>query len=112
MILLAKKARESNDAVVRDRDPPVVNWTRSHYKRLLRGIVAHPKSAIAVAALVTLAGGALLPFFGAALLPELKEGHFTLYMSAVAGTFIAVSQRFGGLVVGWLSELSIGRSGE
>src|SRR5215472_7401345 len=110
MILLAKKARESNDAVVRDRDPPVVNWTRSHYKHLLRGIVAHPKSAIAVTALVTLAGSAVLPFFGAAFLPELKEGHFTLHMSAVAGTSIAESQRLGGLVTGALTELPMVRS--
>src|SRR5215467_14441130 len=108
MILLAKKARESNDAVV--RDPPVVNWTRRHYKHLLRGIVAHPKSAIAVAALVTLAGSAVLPFFGAAFLPEIKEGHFTLHMSAVAGTSIAESQRLGGLVTGALTELPMVRS--
>ena len=110
MVLLAKKAREGNDAVVRDRDPPVVNWTRGHYKHLLRGIVAHPKSAIAVAALVTLAGSAVLPFFGAAFLPDLKEGHFTLHMSAVAGTSIAESQRLGGLVTGALTELPMVRS--
>src|SRR5919204_3536970 len=110
MVLLAKKAREGNGAVVHDGDPPVVNWTRSHYKHLLRGIVAHPKSAIAVAALVTLAGSAVLPFFGAAFLPELKEGHFTLHMSAVAGTSIAESQRLGGVVAGALAEPPMGRS--
>jgi len=109
MVLLAKKVREGNGAVVHE-DPPVVNWTRGEYKHLLRGIVARPKSAIAVAALVTLAGGALVPFFGAAFLPELKEGHFTLHMSAVAGTSIAESQRLGGLVTGALSELPMVRS--
>ena len=110
MVLLAQKAREGYGTVVHDRGPPVVNWTRRHYKHLLRGIVARPKSAIAVAALVTLAGGAFLPFFGAAFLPELKEGHFTLHMSAVAGTSIAESQRLGGLVTGALTELPMVRS--
>ena len=45
-MVLLQEAREGNDTVVRDRDPPVVNWTRGHYRHLLRGIVAHPKSTI------------------------------------------------------------------
>ncbi|MCK9911585.1 efflux RND transporter permease subunit, partial [Microbacteriaceae bacterium K1510] len=78
-------------------DPPVTRWLRRHYERILRGIVAHPRTTLAAAFLFTLAGCSAVPFFGAGFLPELKEGHFTLHMAAVPGTSVAESQRMGKL---------------
>ena len=72
---------------------------------MLRGIIAHPRTTIAAALLLTVIGLAALPFFGAGFLPELKEGHFTLHMAAVPGTSIAESQRIGTLVTNALLKL-------
>jgi CzcA family heavy metal efflux pump len=110
MVLFAGRARNGDGTVLHDRDPPVVRWIRGRYESLLRGIVAHPKTAMAGAAVFTLAGGAALPFFGASFLPDLKEGHFTLHMSAVPGTSITESQRLGALVTQALTELAVVRS--
>jgi len=110
MVLFGRRAAAGQGPVVQARDPPVVRWIRGRYERLLRGIVARPKTAIAAAAVFTLVGSAALPLFGAAFLPDLKEGHFTLHMSAVPGTSIAESQRLGALVTQALTELPVVRS--
>jgi Cu/Ag efflux pump CusA len=77
---------------------------------MLRGIVTRPRSTIAAALVFTLAGCSALPFFGSAFLPELKEGHFIIHMSAVPGTSIAESQRLGALVTKALTALPVVRS--
>lgn len=107
MLLLTGRAA---GAAAHDRDPPVVRWTRGRYENLLRGIASHPRAVIAAAALFTLAGSAALPFFGGAFLPELKEGHFIVHMSAVPGTSIAESQRLGALVTKALLDLPVVRA--
>jgi Cu/Ag efflux pump CusA len=109
MVLLAK-AREGNDAVVRDRDPPVVNWTRGHYKHLLRGIVAHPKSAIAVAALVTLAGSASCRSSELRSCPTSRRAISPSTCRRWRALPSPSSQRLGGLVTGALTELPMVRS--
>ncbi len=40
-------------------------------------------------------GRAMLPFFGGAFLPELREGHFIVHMSAIPGTSLDESLRIG-----------------
>ena len=47
------------------------------------------------AAAFTIAGCAALPFFGGSFIPELKEGHFIVHMSAVPGTSLDESLRIG-----------------
>ena len=42
-----------------------------------------------------LAALAAVPFFGGSFLPELKEGHFIIHMSAVPGTSIRETMRIG-----------------
>jgi len=108
MLLLT--GRDGAGTIARDRDPPIARWTRGRYERLLRGIATRPRTAIATALVFTLAGSAALPFFGGAFLPELKEGHFILHMSAVPGTSIAESQRLGALVTKALTDLPVVRS--
>jgi CzcA family heavy metal efflux pump len=104
-MLLAPKSTEAEDGASVSHDPPVTRWLRKGYESMLRGIVARPRLTIMTALLITLAGMAALPFFGAGFLPELKEGHFTLHMAAVPGTSIAESQRIGTLVTNALLKL-------
>jgi CzcA family heavy metal efflux pump len=103
MMLLARPGLKATE-------PPVIRWSRRHYERLLHGIAHRPRATIAAAALVTALGVAALPFFGGSFIPELKEGHYIVHMSAVPGTSIAESLRLGGLVTTALKELPVVRA--
>ena len=50
---------------------------------------------IAGVTVLTLLGLAAVPFFEASFLPELKEGHFIVHLSAVPGTSLEESLRIG-----------------
>jgi len=91
-------------------DPPVVRWARSRYEGLLRRIARRPRAVIAVAGTLTIAGCAVLPLFGGSFIPELKEGHFTIHMSAVPGTSIEQSLNIGERVAATLRRLPSVRS--
>jgi Cu/Ag efflux pump CusA len=54
--------------------------------------VAIATGAVCVAAIAT------LPFFGATFLPEFREGHYLIHMSAVPGTSLDESRRLGARV--------------
>ncbi|MGC2810107.1 MAG: efflux RND transporter permease subunit, partial [Bradyrhizobium sp.] len=92
------------------RDPPVIRWTRAGYQRLLRRLAQRPRTLIAAAAMLTIAGCAALPFFGGGFIPELKEGHFVVHMSAVPGTSIDESLRIGARITDALRQLHEVRS--
>jgi Cu/Ag efflux pump CusA len=68
------------------------------------------RAVIAAAATVTIAGCAVLPLFGGSFIPELKEGHFTIHMSAVPGTSIEQSLNIGERVATTLGQLPSVRS--
>jgi len=90
---------------MRSEEPPVVRWSRKRYEHLLRSIARQPRTVIAVAIIVTGLGLAALPFFGGSFIPELREGHFIVHMSAVPGTSIAESLRLGKQVSAALKQL-------
>ena len=90
--------------------PAFVQISFVGYETLLRGIARRPRATIAAAILITAAGCAALPFFGGSFIPELKEGHFIVHMSAVPGTSIAELLRLGGLVTTALKQLPVVRS--
>lgn len=103
MVLLARPGMKVTD-------PPVMRWSRRRYETLLKAVARWPRATIATAILVTGLGLAALPFFGGSFIPELKEGHFIVHMSAIPGTSIAESLRLGGLVTAALKELPVVRS--
>ncbi|MBS0546048.1 MAG: efflux RND transporter permease subunit [Proteobacteria bacterium] len=81
-----------------ERDAALAGWLKGRYGSLIAGVERRYRAVMAAVALLTLAGLAMLPFFGGSFLPELKEGHYILHMSAVPGTSIAESLRIGRLV--------------
>jgi CzcA family heavy metal efflux pump len=95
---------------VAEREPPVMRWTKRHYVGLLLRVARTPRLAIAVAAALTLAGLALLPTFGATFLPDLREGHFIVHMTAMPGTSLDESMRMGARVTAALARLPFVRS--
>jgi Cu/Ag efflux pump CusA len=77
------------------KDPPVIRWTRAAYESLLKAMARQPRTLIGAAVAFTIAGCAAPPFFHTSFIPELREGHFTIHMSAVPGTSIDESLRIG-----------------
>lgn len=77
------------------KEPPVVHWLRSRYDSLLERLFHYPRMLFASVALLAITGLAAVPFLGGGFLPELKEGHYIVHMSAVPGTSLAESLRIG-----------------
>lgn len=97
LMLLGRRERK-------DRTPVVLAWVTRHYERALRALMPRPALAIAGAAALCVAALACLPFFGATFLPEFREGHYLVHMSAVPGTSLAESLRLGQQVTAALRE--------
>ena len=79
-------------------DAPEPRWIRTlkaRYTRLLEAAGRRPRRVMGTALALFLAALAMLPFFGGAFLPELREGHFIVHMSAVPGTSLEESLRIG-----------------
>ncbi|MEO7475657.1 MAG: efflux RND transporter permease subunit, partial [Gemmatimonadales bacterium] len=57
-----------------------------------------PGTVAAAAALLCVGAAATLPYFGATFLPEFREGHYLIHMSAVPGTSLDESFRLGAQV--------------
>ena len=102
LLLLPRHTKES--------EPPVIHWTRQRYEALLLRVARTPRLAMAAAGILTVAGLALLPFFGATFLPDLREGHFIVHMTAMPGTSLAESLRMGARVTEALAKLAFVRS--
>ena len=103
MALLARRE-------IPEGEPPVMRWTKERYRHLLDGVERHPVPVLAGVGLLAVVGVAAIPFFGGTFLPELKEGHFIVHMSAVPGTSLEESLRTGGRVTHALVELPFVRS--
>jgi len=99
MLLLVGKNRREH------RDPPVVRLSRGYYETLLRRIERFPRLVVATAVALTIAGATMLPFFGGTFLPDLKEGHLILHVSAIPGTSLDESLRIGGLITEALQKV-------
>ncbi len=92
-----------------DREPPVARWAKTRYVALLRRVEARPRPVFTGAGVLTALALLMLPFFGASFLPELKEGHFIVHMTATPGTSLEQSLRLGDSVTAALRRLSVVR---
>ncbi len=78
-----------------EHEPPVVQWLKSRYCSVLLSVEKTPRLVMAGVAIMTLLGVAALPFLEASFLPELREGHFIVHLSAVSGSSLEESLRIG-----------------
>ncbi len=90
--------------VQRHGEPKYVTKLKGWYHGLLAKVTARPRTVILSVSLLCAAALAMLPFFGGAFLPELREGHFIVHMSAVPGTSLEQSLRLGREVTGELMK--------
>ncbi len=85
-------------------EPNYVRWLKERHRGWLAGVSRWPRAVIGLALVLCLGAAATLPFFGGQFLPDLQEGHYVLHMSAVPGTSLAESVRFGKLVTAALLQ--------
>lgn len=95
---------------LKEQDPPVVRWLKVRYRSVLLAVEREPRAILAAVAIITALGVAVLPFFSASFLPELREGHFILHMTAVPGTSLNESLRIGRRVTAALLKTPYVRS--
>jgi CzcA family heavy metal efflux pump len=76
-------------------EAPVLTWLKRGYQRALSSSLRHPGLFGSAAILACVVAAAVVPFFGATFLPEFREGHYLVHMSAVPGTSLDESLRLG-----------------
>ena len=86
------------------QEPAYVRWLKIQHRRCLAALSQWPGIVMIVTLIVFLGAMATLPFFGGEFLPEFREGHYILHMSAVPGTSLAESIRLGELVTAELMK--------
>jgi len=70
-------------------------WLKRGYRRCVEWLCDRPYAVGGAAFLTCVAAALTLPFFGATFLPEFREGHYLVHMSAVPGTSLAETFRLG-----------------
>jgi CzcA family heavy metal efflux pump len=88
LFLLARREGRSGEARVLGR-------LKERYRGAVAWAVRHAGPVGLAAAVICLLAVATLPFFGATFLPEFREGHYLIHMSAVPGTSLDESLRLG-----------------
>ena len=68
------------------RESPLVPWLKRRYHAALQRIIAAPRATFVITGVVVVAGVAVVPFFGSALLPAFKERDFLMHWVPVEGT--------------------------
>jgi CzcA family heavy metal efflux pump len=76
-------------------EPRYLGTLKAWHGGVLAAISRRPRLTIAVTAVILAGAIALVPFLGGELLPEFREGHFVLQVSAAPGTSLEEMQRLG-----------------
>jgi len=79
----------------RQHESRFLAWLKLRYRRALEWLCDRPVGVGAAALLACAGAAATLPFFGATFLPEFREGHYLIHMSAVPGTSLGETFRLG-----------------
>jgi CzcA family heavy metal efflux pump len=79
-------------------EPKWLRRAKSGYARYVRRLEQRSGLVLAATIVSVVIALCMVPFFGGAFLPEFKEGHYVLHMSAVPGTSIDESLRLGQIV--------------
>ena len=90
---------------LRAAEPPLVEWLKGKYERLLSGVEKYPTAVMATVSVLVFAAVLAVPFLGGEFLPSLREGHFIVHMTAVPGTSLDESMRLGDSVTEALQKI-------
>ena len=81
-----------------DREPFYLRWMKRLHSHGLRVVARFPKLTFLIALLVLGGVAALVPGLKTGFLPDFREGHFVLQLSAVPGTSLREMTRLGELI--------------
>lgn len=81
-----------------EHEAPLARLLKARYAKLLMRVERRPRALLALGAALAIAALGAAPFLRGGFVPELKEGHFIVHMSAVPGTSLEQSLRLGGFV--------------
>jgi CzcA family heavy metal efflux pump len=79
----------------RETPPRLQAWLRRRYEGLLGLVSQRPRLVIGAVVVLCVATLSRLPFLGGEFLPEFREGHFVLQVSAAPGTSLPEMLRIG-----------------
>ncbi len=79
----------------KETPPRLQGWLRHRYERLLNLVSQRPRVVIGTVAVLCVLTLSRLPFLGGEFLPEFREGHFVLQVSAAPGTSLSEMLRIG-----------------
>lgn len=85
-------------AIDRSHDTRFIAALKGRYLRFIRRMMERPAPLLTAVGLLCVVALAAVPFFGGEFLPDLKEGHFIIHMSAVPGTSIRETMRIGNML--------------
>ncbi|MDX2074396.1 MAG: efflux RND transporter permease subunit [Alphaproteobacteria bacterium] len=100
---------------LRDKDtashePHYVTWLKRAYTGRLDRVERSPTILLLFVGLLTLGSLVTVPFLKSEFIPELREGHFIVHMSAIPGTSLDESIRIGNRVTDALKQYPFVRS--
>jgi CzcA family heavy metal efflux pump len=81
------------NAPLERRESPLVRWLHGGYERVLSRVIRSPRPALAVVALITVAGVAVIPHLGQELFPSFKENDFLMHWVTKPGTSLPEERR-------------------
>lgn len=82
-------------AAIDAQETRFITALKRSYQGWMVRLMSRPAWLLGGAVAITAAALAAVPFFGGEFLPDLKEGHFIVHMSAVPGTSIRETMRIG-----------------
>jgi CzcA family heavy metal efflux pump len=83
---------------LRNIEPPIINILQPLYAKTLTLISQSPYLVLFSTALFCIAGLSVLPGVGGQFIPNLREGHYIVHTSSIAGTSLKESMRVGNQV--------------
>ncbi len=86
-------------------EPRFTRWLKGWFREQLGAVEAHPAPLLIVVAALAIAAAAAVPFLGGEFIPQLKEGHFIIHMTAVPGTSLNESVALGDSLTAALRRL-------
>jgi CzcA family heavy metal efflux pump len=85
-------------AAQRPTEPIILRAMKRIYEAIMRQLIRLPALTFVVSLLLFVGSLALLSRFGEEFLPEFREGHFVVQVSAAPGTSLPAMMRLGGLI--------------
>jgi CzcA family heavy metal efflux pump len=77
----------------RHRSPPVVEWLKTRYRRMLPRLIQAPKRALAIVAIALLSAAAAFPLLGEEFLPHFQEYDFLMHWVEKPATSLDAMRR-------------------